>query len=85
MKQKFSNLLAQGTIGPLLLQNRIVLPAMDQNNCSDEGLISEQTLSHYAERAAGGAGLLILETSAVLWPHGATSLHQPSLSNDAKE
>ncbi|HJM37631.1 MAG TPA: NAD(P)/FAD-dependent oxidoreductase, partial [Acidimicrobiales bacterium] len=64
------------------LRNRIVMPAMDQNNCTDDGLISNKTLQHYEDRAKGGAGLLILETSAVKWPDGATSKHQPSLSSD---
>ena len=43
---------------------------------------TEKTLQHYEDRAKGGAGLLILETSAVKWPDGATSKHQPSLSSD---
>ncbi|HAZ56548.1 MAG TPA: oxidoreductase, partial [Acidimicrobiaceae bacterium] len=63
------------------LRNRIVLPAMDQNNC-DDGLVTDETVAHYEERARGGAGLLILETSAVAYPHGATSRHQPALSHD---
>jgi len=36
----------------------------------------------FEARARGGVGLLILETSAVAWPIGATSLHQPALSDD---
>jgi len=82
MSNRFQHLLAPGSIGAIQVRNRIVMPAMDQNNCTDEGLISEATIAHHEERAAGGAGLLILETSAVSWPHGATSRHQPSLSQD---
>jgi len=82
MRKKFPKLLSQGTLGHMQLRNRIVMPAMDQNNCTEDGLISEKTLQHYEERAEGGAGLLILETSAVKWPDGATSKHQPSLSDD---
>jgi 2,4-dienoyl-CoA reductase-like NADH-dependent reductase (Old Yellow Enzyme family) len=63
------------------LRNRIVMPAMDQNTCAD-GAISDLTIAHYEARARGGVGLLILETSAVAWPVGATSIHQPALSND---
>ena len=74
-------LLSPIRLGPLDLRNRIVLPAMDQNNC-DDGLITDETIAHYEERARGGAGLLILETSAVAFPHGATSRHQPALSHD---
>ena len=57
------------------------MPAMDQNTC-DEGAITDLTIAHYEARAAGGVGLLILETSAVAWPVGATSRHQPALSDD---
>jgi len=74
-------LLSPIRLGPLDLRNRIVLPAMDQNNC-DDGLITDETIAHYEERARGGTGLLILETSAVAFPHGATSRHQPALSHD---
>ena len=62
-------------------RNRIVMPAMDQN-CCDEGEITDLNIAHYEARAKGGVGLLILETSAVAWPIGATSIHQPALSDD---
>ena len=68
MPHRYPHLLASGHIGALEIRNRIVMPAMDQNNCTDQGLVAEATVAHYEERAAGGAGLLILETSAVLWP-----------------
>lgn len=59
-----------------------MLPAMDQNSCTDAGLITDLTIAHYEARAKGGVGLLILETSAVAYPLGATSEHQPALSHD---
>ncbi len=74
-------LLTQGRIGSVETRNRIVLPAMDQNSC-DDGEITDLNVAHYEARARGGVGLLILETSAVAWPIGATSLHQPALSDD---
>ncbi|MBM3660420.1 MAG: FAD-binding protein, partial [Actinobacteria bacterium] len=66
----------------MAVRNRIVLPAMDQNSCSDDGEITALNVAHYEARARGGAGLLILETSAVAYPVGATSRHQPALSDD---
>ena len=75
------HLLSPVRLGPLDLRNRIVLPAMDQNVC-DDGLITDALITHYAERARGGAGLLVLETSAVAFPCGATARHQPALSHD---
>lgn len=76
------HLLSPGRLGPLQLGNRVVMPAMDQNSCSDEGEITDLTIAHYTERARGGVGLLVLETSAVAYPHGSTSLHQPAVSDD---
>ena len=78
----FPNLLAPGRIGGMELRNRVVLPAMDQNNCTDEGLVTDETVAHYEARARGGVGLLIVETSAVSYPYGATARHQPALSHD---
>ena len=78
----FPRLLAPGTIGPMPLRNRIVMPAMDQNSCTDDGEITDLNVAHYEARARGGVGLLILETSAVAYPVGATSRHQPALSDD---
>ena len=82
VKELFPNLLAPGRLGPLEVRNRIVLPAMDQNNCTEQGLITDETIAHYEARAKGGVGLLIVETSAVSYPHGATARHQPALSQD---
>ncbi|MEC8999906.1 MAG: FAD-dependent oxidoreductase [Actinomycetota bacterium] len=75
------HLLSPVRVGPMELRNRIVLPAMDQNVC-DDGLVTDALVDHYAARARGGAGLLVLETSAVAFPHGATARHQPALSHD---
>lgn len=79
----YQRLLAPGRIGPLELRNRIVMPAMDQNLCTSDGLVTDDLIAHYRDRADGGVGLLILETSAVAYPIGATSRHQPALSTDA--
>ena len=74
-------LLSPVRVGPLELRNRIVLPAMDQNVCED-GLVTDRLVAHYEERSRGGAGLLVLETSAVSYPYGATARHQPALSHN---
>ncbi|MED5551554.1 MAG: NADH:flavin oxidoreductase, partial [Actinomycetota bacterium] len=82
MNSLFPNLLSPGQLGPLEVPNRIVMPAMDQNNCTEEGLVTDETVAHYEARAKGGVGLLIVETSAVSYPQGATARRQPALSHD---
>jgi 2,4-dienoyl-CoA reductase-like NADH-dependent reductase (Old Yellow Enzyme family) len=82
MMGSYARLLSPGQIGPIATRNRIVMPAMDQNTCDGNGLLTETTIDHYEQRANGGVGLVILETAAVAYPAGATSRHQPSLVDD---
>ncbi|MCF8034337.1 MAG: FAD-dependent oxidoreductase [Desulfarculaceae bacterium] len=47
------------TLNQLELRNRIVVPAMHLN-CTPGGAVSDQLVAFYRERAAGGAGLMIV-------------------------
>ncbi len=49
------HLLAPGSIGPMALRNRIVMPAMDQNTC-DDGAVTDLTIAHYEARARAASG-----------------------------
>ncbi|HYN33563.1 MAG TPA: FAD-dependent oxidoreductase [Ilumatobacteraceae bacterium] len=77
----FAHLLSPGRIGGLDLANRVLLPAMDMNLC-DDGMITAGEIAHYTARAAGGAAMVITGSGAVAFPLGATSRHQPGLSDD---
>ncbi|MFC4606016.1 FAD-dependent oxidoreductase [Rhodococcus kronopolitis] len=79
--QTYPHLLAPGTIGPMTLSNRVVLPAMDMNLCVD-GEIHQTDIDHFVARAAGGTGLIITGCCAVAYPIGSTSLKEPGLSED---
>lgn len=81
-RSRLADLLSTGRIGPMVTRNRVVMPAMDQNLCDDDGLLTEANIGHYVQRARGGVGLLIVETGAVAYPVGATSRHQPNLATD---
>jgi 2,4-dienoyl-CoA reductase (NADPH2) len=72
MSTDYPNLLAPGRIGGMELKNRIVLAAMGSNFAEADGRCNERTIAYYEARARGGAGLLVLETSAACHPHGAT-------------
>lgn len=52
------------TLGALTLANRIVIPPMCQYSC-DEGLAGDWHLMHLGSLALSGAGLLIIEATAV--------------------
>ncbi len=51
-------------IGTMDLKNRVVMPAMHLSYTMD-GSINEQTINFYAERAKGGAGLIIVGGCAI--------------------
>ncbi|MDG3011920.1 FAD-dependent oxidoreductase [Rhodococcus sp. D2-41] len=79
--QTFTHLLSPGSIGPITLDNRVVLPAMDMNLC-DDGEIEQADIDHFAARAAGGTGMIITGCCAVAYPVGCTSEKEPGLSED---
>lgn len=79
--QTFPHLLAPGTIGPMTVPNRVVLPAMDMNLCED-GEIEQSDIDHFVARAAGGTGLIITGCCAVAYPVGCASTKEPGLSED---
>jgi 2,4-dienoyl-CoA reductase (NADPH2) len=58
-------------IGPVTVRNRIVFSA-HLTNYAEDGLPTERHAAYYAERAAGGAGLIITEehsTHPTDWPY----------------
>jgi 2,4-dienoyl-CoA reductase-like NADH-dependent reductase (Old Yellow Enzyme family) len=59
-----SALFSPFALGPLQLANRIVIAPMCQYSCQ-EGLAADWHLMHLGQLALSGAGLLILEATAV--------------------
>jgi len=82
MTQPYRHLLAPGRIGGISLRNRIVLAAMGSNFAREDGHCSERLIAYYEARARGGAGLLVLETSAACWPNGSTMPNTVGFSRD---
>ena len=78
----YKDLLSSGTIGSMSVRNRIVLSAMGSDYADPDGTCNERLLNYYQTHARGGTGLIVLETSAVDWPNGATSAHMPGFSDD---
>jgi len=65
MAQKFDRLLSPGAIGKLKVRNRIVMPPMVRNYATTDGIATRQQIDHYAARARGGVGLVIVEATFV--------------------
>ena len=58
-------LLEEYSIKNLLLRNRIVMPPMCMWQADNNGLVNQKHFVHYVTRAVGGAGLIIVEATAV--------------------
>ncbi|MET0184088.1 MAG: NADH:flavin oxidoreductase/NADH oxidase, partial [Achromobacter sp.] len=64
------------------LRNRIAVPPMCQYS-ADEGMTNDWHLAHYTSLARGGAGLVIVEATAVS-PEGRITPGCTGLWNDAQ-
>lgn len=69
MNPKYPNLLSPGRIGNIELRNKTVMAAMGMSQ-SDNGFVNKAVLNHYAERAKGGVGAIIVEVTCVDAPLG---------------
>ena len=79
MSHLFSPLSLRG----LTLRNRIALSPMCMYTAGHDGLVTDWHLAHYTARASGGAGLLIVEATAVE-PRGRISQNDLGLWDDAQ-
>ena len=76
-----SHLFSPLALGPLTLPNRIVIAPMCQYSATD-GLAGSWHAMHYGQLAQSGAGLLIVEATAVQ-PAGRISWADTGLWDDA--
>ena len=69
MNPKYPNLLSPAKIGKVELRNRVIMAAMGMSQ-SSEGFVNKAVLNHYAQRAKGGVGGVIVEVTCVDTPLG---------------
>lgn len=69
MNSKYPNLLSPAKIGKVELRNKTVMAAMGMSQ-ADNGFVNKAVLNHYAERAKGGVGAVIVEVTCVDAPLG---------------
>ena len=82
LEVKHPLLTSPGFIGRMELKNKIIMAPMGSNFAGEDGHTTEQLESYYEERAKGGVGLIILETSAITWPAGASMPYMIGFSKD---
>ncbi len=64
------------------ITNRIVFPpVVCFHYAGDDGIVTERNLEHYAQRAEGGAGIIIVEATAV-WKEGRLAPFQLGIWSD---
>lgn len=79
-----SKLFTELTLRNLRIRNRIFIAPMCQYSCEDQnGVVGDWHLMHLGARAAGGAGLVIAEATAVS-PEGRISPWCPGIWNEAQ-
>lgn len=81
MGNKYPNLLSKGTIGKLETRNKTVMCAMGINQ-SDKGYVNQAIINHYAERAKGGIGLIMVEVTCVDAPVGLNTANMLVIDDD---
>lgn len=81
MTNKYPHIFSPGRIGQVNVRNRTVMPAMG-TNMSDHGFVNDAIVNHYAERAKGGVGLIIVEVTCVYTPLGLNTLNMLAADDD---
>ncbi|WP_051170917.1 FAD-dependent oxidoreductase [Spongiibacter marinus] len=76
------HLMSEAMIGGMRLRNRTVLAAMGTEYVLEDGSLGDRAMDYYEARAAGGAGMIVLETSSVAWPMGMSMPKMLGLSSD---
>ena len=69
MQNKYPHLFSPVNIGKVTLRNRVVMAAMGMSQ-ADNGFVNKAVLNHYAARAQGGVGAVIVEVTCVDTPLG---------------
>lgn len=81
MNRTFKQLPQAGNIGSLRLKNRMVVAAMGVN-LAEDGNCSQRLIDYHERQAKGGAGLIVMGVTGVMWPSGGNQPRQIAISED---
>ena len=65
---EFTKLFEPGMMGKVELKNRIIMAPCGSHYSSHYGVVTDQQLAYYSERAKGGAGLIVVEGASCRKP-----------------
>ncbi len=80
--KKYPLLFSEGKIGSVTVKNRIIMSPMGTILCGPDGEMTDHLIAYYAERAAGGTGLIITELVTVEYLFGKGLASQLRLDKD---
>lgn len=83
MNPYYPNLFSELKLGKRIAKNRIFMSAMGDNMGDPDGSVSEQQIAYYAERAKGGAGVILTGCVGIDDPQGKATPSQ-SRATDPK-
>lgn len=78
----YQKLFEAGSIGKVIMKNRLVMSPMGCGLANMDGTPSEDMLDYYEARAIGGAGLIIPEITRINDVHGPGLMRQLSVTKD---
>lgn len=81
MSKQYPILLSPGKLGNIEVRNKTVMAAMGMSQ-SDAGFVNDAVINHYAERAKGGVGLIIVEVTCVDTPLGLNTARMLVIDDD---
>ncbi|MCQ2460517.1 MAG: FAD-dependent oxidoreductase [Clostridia bacterium] len=81
MNSKYPLLLSPTKIGNVELRNKTVMAAMGMSQ-SDNGFVNKAVINHYAERAKGGVGAIVVEVTCVDTPLGLNTKNMLVIDDD---
>lgn len=77
---RFPFLAQEGTIGSMVIKNRIVVPSIN-NNYTSGARMTQRSIDSYVAKAKGGAGLIITEATSIDYPRS-RSVMNPAIDDD---
>ena len=81
MHDRYPLLFSPVKIGKVTLRNRVVMAAMGMSQ-SENGFVNRAVLNHYAARAEGGVGAVVVEVTCVDAPQGLNTKGMLAIDDD---
>ena len=78
----FEKLFEPFQVGNILLKNRMIMAPMATNFATQGGLVTDQLIDFYVERAKSGIGLIIIESTCIDSPVGKNVAHELCVDRD---